>query len=185
MFKASGNPPISWPESLSISQFCGTWWVAHTKSRNEKALANELAAFDISYFLPMTTKVSRRTGRTIRSLLPLFGGYLFFCGDEEQRVQLLRTNRVASLIEVKSQEKLVEELLQIECAVNAGVDLKPHDYIRKGQRCRVTGGPLAGMQGIIEETKSSVRLVINVDILGKATSAEVDTDMIGLIEPNC
>ena len=107
---------------------------------------------------------------------------MFFCGDEEQRVQLLRTNRVANVIEVNNQEKLVAELLQIERAINAGANLKPHDHIRKGQRCRITGGALAGMQGIIEQTKSGARLVINVDILGKATSAEVDTDMIELVE---
>ena len=111
MLKVSENPPITWPEEKSIRDFAGLWWVAHTKSRNEKALAQDLTHKDISYFLPMSWKVRRRKGRTIRSLLPLFGGYMFFCGNEEQRLEVLRTHRVANLIEVNNSEKFLRGLI--------------------------------------------------------------------------
>ncbi len=119
LLKESENPPLIWPEVQSISDFTGLWWVAHTKSRNEKALAQDLVAKNISYFLPMTWKVQRRSHRTLRSLLPLFSGYLFFCGREAERLELLRTNRVANVIEVKDQEKLLDELVQFERALRA------------------------------------------------------------------
>jgi len=164
LLKESENPPTSWPEGESINDFAGQWWVAHTKSRNEKALANELVRKDISYFLP------------------LFSGYLFFCGDERQRIELLKTNRVANLIDVKDQQRLLGELLQIEQAVEAGVDLTPHEYIKKGQRCRVLTGSLAGLQGIVIRTKTTARLVLQVDMLGQAASVEIDTDMIEPVE---
>jgi len=118
----------------------------------------------------------------MRSLLPLFSGYLFFCGEENQRIELLRTNRVANLIEVKDQERLLEELLQIERALRAGAPLIRHKYIKKGQRCRVTIGPLADLEGIIVRTKTVTRLVLQIDILGQATSVEIDTDMIELLD---
>ena len=182
MLKEEENPPIIWPEEKSISDFAGVWWVAHTKSRNEKALAQDLIRKDINYFLPMNWKVHRWRGRTMRSLLPLFSGYLFFCGEENQRIELLRTNRVANLIEVKDQERLLEELLQIERALRAGAPLIRHKYIKKGQRCRVTIGPLADLEGIIVRTKTVTRLVLQIDILGQATSVEIDTDMIELLD---
>ena len=68
------NPPAIWPQVDSIQDFQGQWWVAHTKSRNEKALAHDLIARNVSYFLPMTLKVNRRSHRTLKSLLPLFTG---------------------------------------------------------------------------------------------------------------
>ena len=178
MLKVSENPPIIWPEEKSVSDFSGLWWVAHTKSRNEKALAQDLSQKQVSYFLPMNWKVRRRRGRTIRSLLPLFSGYLFFCGQEKQRIEVLRTNRVANLIEVKDQQKLVAELLQIEKTIRAGAVLTPHKYIKEGQHCRVTAGPLAGLYGIVLKTKSVTHLVLQIDMLGQAASVEVDTDMI-------
>ena len=182
MLKAEENPSIIWPEGASICDFAGLWWVAHTKSRNEKALAQDLSHKDISYFLPMSWKVRRQRGRTIRSLLPLFSGYLFFCGDENQRLEVLRTNRVANLIEVKDREKLLSELLQIEQALRAGAPLVPHRYIKAGRHCRVIAGPLADLQGIVIKTKNVMRLVLQVDMLGQATSVEIDTDMIEIID---
>jgi len=182
LLKLNENPPIVWPEEKSIRDFAGVWWVAHTKSRNEKALAQDLIRKDINYFLPMTWKVRRQKGRTIRSLLPLFTGYLFFCGEENQRVDLLKTNRVANLIQVKDQERLLNELSQIEKALRAGAPLTPHKYLKAGQPCRVIGGPLADLRGIVVRTKTATRLVLQIDILGRATSVEIDADMIEVIE---
>ena len=176
--KVSENPPILWPEAESIRDFTGRWWVAHTKSRNEKALAHDLIRKNMSYFLPMTWKIRRQSRRTIRSFLPLFSGYLFFCGEEGQRTELFRTNRVANLIEVKDQQKLLDELVQIEQALRAGAPLMPHKYIKAGQRCRVIAGPLTDLQGIVVQAKNSTRLVLQIDMLGQAASVEIDIDMI-------
>ena len=178
MLKESENPPIIWPGEESVSDFSGFWWVAHTKSRNEKALAHDLINKDINYFLPMSWKVRHIRGRKIRTLIPLFSGYLFFCGEEDQRLEVLRTNRVANIIEVRNQEKLLDELLKIEQALRAGADLTPHKYIKAGQRCRVTAGPLVGLEGIVLKTRTGTRLVLQVDMLGQAASVEIDTDSI-------
>jgi len=182
LLKISENPPIIWPEEKTICDFTGQWWVAHTKSRNEKALAHDLIGKGVSYFLPMTWKVQRKSRRTIRSLLPLFGGYLFFCGKENSRLEVLRTNRVANVIEVKNQQKLVDELMQIEQALRAGAPLVPHKYLKAGQRCRVVAGPLMDLQGLIVRAKNAARLVLQVDMLGQAASVEIDTDMIEAVE---
>jgi len=182
VLKVSENPPIIWPEVKSIRDFTGLWWVAHTKSRNEKALAHDLIRRNISYFLPMSWRITRRSHRTIRSLLPLFSGYLFFCGQENQRIELLRTNRVANLIEVKDQQKLLDELIQIEQALRAGAPLTPHKYIEVGQWCRVIAGPLMGLEGIVVKAKNITRLVLQVDMLGQAASVEVDIDVIETID---
>jgi len=178
LLKASENPPIIWPDGASTKDFEGIWWVVHTKSRNEKALAHDLCHKDISYFLPMRWKVHHQRGRKIRSLLPLFGGYLFFCGNEAQRLEVLRTNRVANLIEVVDQNYFLKELLQLEYALVSGVDLTPHKYIKEGQRCKVLSGPLADLEGIAIRVKDSTRLVLQIDMLGQAASVEIDTDIL-------
>jgi transcription termination/antitermination protein NusG len=182
LLKIHENPPVVWPEAESIRAFRGRWWVAHTKSRNEKALAHDLMAKDISYFLPMTWKVRRQTHRTIKSLLPLFTGYLFFCGDEPARVELLKTNRVANLLEVKNQEDFIRELVRFEQALRAGAPLVPHKYIEAGQWCRVMAGPLLGLEGIVVQTRGDTRLVLQIDMLGQAASVEIGMEMIEPVE---
>ncbi len=182
MLKPSENPPLTWPQGLSLGDFVGQWWVAHTKSRNEKALAHDLIGRQVSYFLPMTWKVTHHRGRKIKSLLPLFCGYLFFCGNERQRLDVLKTNRVAGLIAVNDQQLLVEELSAIEKALKAGAVLQKDRYIKAGQRCRVTAGPLHDVEGVVQRSGSAARLVLKVDMLGQAASVEVDSDLIEVIE---
>lgn len=181
MLKLSENPPAIWPDDKSINEFTGKWWVVHTKSRNEKALAWQMQRANVSYFLPMTKKVSKNKGRTIRSLLPLFTGYLFFCGSEDDRLTVLQTNRVANLIEVKEQDRFLKDLSPIETVIKQGENIQPHVYIKAGQKCRVTAGPLLGTEGIAEISTEGTKLVLQVDMLGQATSVEIATDMIEMI----
>jgi len=182
LLKENENPPVIWPEDSSIRSFEGQWWVVHTRSRNEKALANDLKRKGVSYFLPMTWKVHHYRGRKMRSFLPLFSGYLFFCGIENDRLQTLKTNRVANLIEVLDSERFINELEQIEQAIRSGAPLTPHDYIKAGQKCRVTAGPMANLQGIVIKTRNAARLVLQIDMLGQAASVEIDTDIIEVID---
>lgn len=182
MLKINENPPLLWPPAESIRAFEGLWWVVHTRSRNEKVLAHDLMAKNISYFLPMTLKVSRRSHRTFKSLLPLFTGYVFFCGSENDRIELLKTNRVVHLLEVPDQNSFLAELSRIERAISAGAPLIPHKYIEKGQWCRVIAGPLLGLEGIVVQNRGNTRLVLQIDLLGQAASVEIDIDMIEPVE---
>jgi len=182
LLKIHENPPITFPDQVSIEAFTGHWWVAHTKSRNEKALAHELITRKVQYFLPMALSITRRTRRTVKSLLPLFTGYMFFCGDEESRMDVLQTNRVANIIEVPDQLTFLTELTQIEKALRAGVPISPHPYLKKGQWCRVIAGPLMGSEGIVKEIKNNVRLILQIDLLGQAVSVEIDVNLIETID---
>lgn len=182
MLKVSDNPPLIWPEDQSIADFEGPWWVAHTKSRNEKALACQLVNRGVPYFLPMHWKVAKKRGRTLRSLLPLFPGYLFFSGGDDERLEVLKTNRTASILPVQHQARLIDELRPIETLLKLGKTVLPHEYIQVGQRCRVTAGPLMGTEGIVVQTPKETRLVLQVDMLGQAASVEIAADMIEKID---
>ena len=185
MLKIHENPPITFPDQVSVESFTGHWWVAHTKSRNEKALANDLITRKVQYFLPMALSITRRTRRTVKSLLPLFTGYMFFCGNDDNRMDVLQTNRVANIIEVPDQLTFLTELTQIEKALRAGVPISPHPYLKEGQWCRVIAGPLMGSEGIVKEIKNHVRLVLQIDLLGQAASVEIDVNLIETIDkPN-
>ncbi|NQV34251.1 MAG: hypothetical protein HQ515_16270 [Phycisphaeraceae bacterium] len=182
MLKEHDNPPVTYPEEASILDFSGQWWVAHTKSRNEKALANDLILRGIPYFLPMTWTVTRKTHRPVRSLMPVFTGYMFFCGDDDHRVEVLRTHRVANIIDVVDQIEFVTQLSQVEKAIKADVPLTQHHFVKKGQWCRVVAGSLMGMEGIVEDLKGVTRLILQVSMLGQATSVEIDANMVEVIE---
>jgi len=94
----------------------------------------------------------------------------------------LKTNRVAHLIEVSNQQKLLDELVQVNQALRTGAPLTPHKYIKAGQRCRVIAGPLIGLEGIVVRTKNATRLVLQIDMHGQAASVEIDVDTMEVLD---
>ncbi len=96
MLKYGENPPARYPAEVPLESLPRRWCVAHTKSRNEKALANVLKSWEQPYYLPMVERVRVRRSRKIRCVHPLFPGYVFFTGDESAQYRVMTTNRVAA-----------------------------------------------------------------------------------------
>ena len=176
----SQEPNAVSPVEAIPDELPGAWWVAHTKPRNEKALAADLTRLGIFHYLPLRKREtrSRKTRRISRSLLPVFPGYLFFNGREEQRHRALATHRIANVLAVTAQDRLITELRQVHQALLAGVDIRWHREIRVGQAARVVEGPLIGVEGVISRRLSKLRLVLNVDMLGQSISVEVSAHQL-------
>ena len=64
------------------------WWAIFTKSRHEKALARDLERFEIPFFLPLVMRQNRIRNRIVEAYLPLFSGYVFMFGHDDERVRL-------------------------------------------------------------------------------------------------
>ncbi|HEX5244920.1 MAG TPA: transcription termination/antitermination NusG family protein [Tepidisphaeraceae bacterium] len=153
----------------------GKWFVLHTKSRQEKALAEDLTRAKVGHFLPVGVFARRYGHRKAKAkvALPLFSGYLFLRGTAEDTYLANRTKRVARIIEVKDQSRLEWELTNLHLALQHKVPIDPFPYLAKGMRVEVRTGPLRGLQGFIEDRLSIDRLILKVDMLGQAISLEV------------
>ncbi len=177
------EPKSLWPEGSQIERLIGRWWIAHTKPRQEKALARDIANSSGSYFLPMFEATRRSKGRSWKAVLPLFAGYVFICCDgEDQRLAALKTNRVVRLIEVADQELLVGELTGINRILEVGAAIDPYAALISGLPCRITAGPLEGVEGILCRPSRKNRFVVQVSILGQGASVEIDADLLEPID---
>jgi len=158
----------------------GYWWVAHTRPRNEKALAEDLAARGIPHYLPLHMRATRnrRSGRLTRSIVPVFTSYLFFNADEDQRIRALGTNRIVNLLTVPHERELVAQLRQIQTVLAGGLAFECGPSIAVGDWVRVVAGPLMGVVGIVQSRRSRLRLVLNVRMLSQSITIEVDSEML-------
>jgi transcriptional antiterminator RfaH len=178
MLKASQNPPAIFPLEMSVQNFTGTWFVAHTKARNEKAFAWDLLHQQIQYFLPMSERITFSGGRKRRLLLPIFSSYIFFCGDAHSRQAALATDRLCQVITVKEQAKLIEDLSAIERILSGEVKLDPYPFAVVGQQVRISRGPFEGIRGTVVRRDNVNRLVLSIDVLGQSASMEIDADLL-------
>lgn len=151
----------------------GSWYVLHTRSRQEKVLAAELSARDVGHYLPLITRTRYRGPRKVVVDEPLFPGYVFLFGDVDQAYFADRTKRVANIIPVPDQRRFEGELRIIRLALSQDAKLDPYPHLARGVRVEVRSGPFRGLQGIIEDKAKEARLILQVDVLGRAVSLEI------------
>ena len=161
----------------------GQWFVLHTRSRQEKALAADLSAMGVRCFLPMLKTVRYYGRRKARVVLPLFPNYVFLRGSLDDVYQADRTRRVASIIRVADQAGLQRELMQIHRVLLAEGELSLHPGLERGVWVEVTAGPFKRVRGQVEGYAKLDRLILQVQALGQASSLEIDAGLLRRIDP--
>jgi transcription antitermination factor NusG len=170
MKRINENPPARHPDR-PLDENGAPWWVAKVKPRQEKAIAADFISLDIEYYLPLFTKITRRkdNNKPRKSVLPLFPGYISFSASNPRLRDVLRTNRVVNIIEIRHQKRFVEELSQIYSALEHGIALEPlGEAYPEGTRVLVVSGPLRGIRGVIAKIHNNNKLVLSVEGLGMA-----------------
>jgi transcriptional antiterminator RfaH len=178
MLSLAENPPVLPPDVGSPAEISGTWFVAHTKARSEKAFAWDLLRAGTPYFLPMVPRVIFSGGRKRRTMLPLFTSYVFFCGNEQDRYRATCTGRLCNVIQVPQQSALVRELAQLGSALRGKAALDLYPFAATGRRCRVCRGPFEGLEGVVIRRDQTTRLVLQVGVLGQGAALEIDIDAL-------
>lgn len=170
--------PSIFPETLldaAPSESAGRCWLAvYTKARQEKSLARELLKYGIPFYLPLVRKISVSRGRKRTSLAPLFGGYVFLFGSEEERVRALTTNRVSRMLTVEDPDQLVFDLRQLRQLIAANAPLTVESRLGPGQRVRVRNGAFAGLEGTVLKRRGETRLLVSINFLQQGASVEID-----------
>jgi transcription antitermination factor NusG len=166
----------------AVEAFPGRWWLAHTKPRQEKALVDDLTRRGISCFLPLAKVRRRYSDRTVDIHLPLFPSYLFFSGQERDRLATFETRRVANVIAIADQASLKAELSSINRAMKSQELIDLYPGIRRGRRVRVIRGTLRGVEGVVIKRRSSCRVYLGVEMLGQSAHVEVDPSSLEPID---
>lgn len=173
---------IAAPSADWIKQAPGCWWVAHTRARNEKVVAAALERRRILYYLPLVRLERTYAKCRVTVWLPLFPGYLFLCGGPDAYETAWKTNRVANILDVDDQEQLRSELVQICQVVETGEQVDLFKSLRKGRRCRITGGILKGLEGVVLRRGRHCRMYLSVTMLGQSAAVEVDGALVEAVE---
>jgi hypothetical protein len=156
--------------------------VLHTRSRQEKAAAEVVAAAGGAPYLPLHRRVMYYGHRKRVVEAPLFSCYLFLWGLPDHAYAAVSGKRVAQIIQVPDQIAFARELGQVRAAIDAGAALGPYRFLTKGRRARVTAGPFEGIEGLIEDAVRPERLILRIYALGRAVSLEVDASLLEAVD---
>lgn len=154
------------------------WYALYTRSRFEKKMLGELTDRNVEVFLPMREVLSRWKDRRKKIWVPLFPGYIFVhhVNTPENRYRILNIPGAVRFVGLEGRaEPVPEEQIQyVRRFLEASISVDSYPYIRVGSRVEVIAGPLSGIQGILVEKRGKFRFVVQVDLIQRAISVEID-----------
>jgi transcription antitermination factor NusG len=174
---------VATASAAEIAQHCATaehpWYAVRVKPNFEKTAAASLAARGFGQFVPTYTEKRRWSDRMKISEFPLFPGYLFCRMDPGCRTPVLATPGVIGIVSCGAQLLPVSEE-EVEAVRRAAglVPLVRWPFLASGDRVRVVRGSLAGLEGFVVDHRGECRLVLQISLLQRSVSLEIDRDAI-------
>jgi transcription antitermination factor NusG len=153
------------------------WYALRTRSRHEKMVADQLNKQGVENFLPLM-KHSRQWSDRIKEVeLPLFSGYTFVrvVLSSPDRLRVLQTHGVAGFVGINCIGTAIpdNQIEDIRTLLASKVAFEEQPYLRVGQRVRVKGGALDGVEGILAAQNGDRSLVISLEPIQRSLSVRI------------
>ena len=156
------------------------WFAVRVRSNYEKPVSAVLRGKGFEEFVP-TYRAKRQWSDRIKVIdLPLFPGYLFCRLDLNKRLPLLTTPGFLYLVGKGKMPEPVDEreILAIQSVLRSGIPALPWPSVIVGQKVRLERGPLRGVEGVVDKIADQHRIFVNVTLLQRSVSVQVDPDWI-------
>jgi len=157
-----------------------SWFAVRTKTTHEKRVASLLNYQDYECFLPLYKCRRCWSDRTKEVQLPLFPAYVFCRFNVHLRGPILKTPSVIGVAGVAGKPVAIDddEIAAIQRVHGSGLGVSPHPFLQIGHRVRIQGGPLEGLEGIIEDVRRRNRLIVSVTLLQRSVAVEIDNGWV-------
>lgn len=152
------------------------WYAVRTRSRHEKLVSLQLEMQGIETFLPLVRRTRKWSDRIKEVELPLFSGYNFVRIDlsSSARMQVLKASGVVSFVGSRGAESIPEsQIRDIRTVLNYRVPFEEDALPAVGQRVRIRGGALDGVEGVLAANNSNQSLTIRLEPIQRSISIRI------------
>ena len=161
------------------------WFALQVRTRWESSTAVLLSGKGYQTLLPTYQTKKRWNGKVKQMNAPLFPGYVFCQFDALKRLPILVTPGVISVVGRGRVPFPVNdlEIAAIQTIVTSGFRAEPWPYLEVGQKIRIEGDSLSGLEGILIQFKGNNRIVVSVSLLRRSVALEIDRDCVRPVSP--
>jgi transcription antitermination factor NusG len=161
----------------TIASHTSFWFAVRVKGTHEKRVTALLQYQAYECFLPLYTTRRRWSDRIKRVELPLFPGYVFSRFAHLDRLPILKTPGVMSILGIGSIPTPIDdnEIDALQRVIKSGSSVSPHPYLKVGQTVRINGGCFDGVEGIIADVRGRDHLILSVNLLQRSVAVEIDS----------
>ncbi len=154
------------------------WYALHTRARHERVVEHRLREHGMETFLPVVQEVHRWSDRKKRVEVPLFGCYVFVhCAlSPEDRTVVYRIDSVHGFVGAHGVGLPIpdEQIESVRTVLGQAGIWRTHPFLKAGQRVRVRGGALDGVEGVFLSENGDHSLIISIDAIQRSMAVRID-----------
>lgn len=156
-----------------------SWYLIYTKPRSEQKAQRNLADQGFETYLPLFHSKVRKGAR----LKALFPNYLFIRLDKktDNWAPIRSTPGVSKFVRFGPVPAMVpDSFIQVlqQNEDTDGYQLMANPVFQTGDKVRILDGALAGLEAVFGMAKGSDRALVLLDIVGKLTRVELETNRL-------
>src|SRR3954468_3298553 len=155
------------------------WYAVMTRAKHEKVVAQRLRDRGMETFLPTITQTHRWSDREKQVEVPLFGCYVFVKVNltNESFYRVSNLDGVFRIVGSRAEgtPSIPDEQIEaIEKLLEQKVSWSMHPFLRVGQRVRIRGGSMDGVEGILVACDRDRQLVISIDAIQRSMAVRIE-----------
>jgi transcription antitermination factor NusG len=160
------------------------WYAVHTVARHEKRVAALFEEKRVSTFVPLLRQIHRWSDRCSVVEIPMFSCYAFvrMVQTVDERLKVLRTPGVLGFVGSERQGTPIpdEQIETLRTAIREKIPCTVHPFIDVGERVRIRGGSLDGVEGLLVRQGGNQSLVVSVELLQRSVAIRVEGYVVEL-----
>jgi transcription antitermination factor NusG len=154
------------------------WYAIQTRCRFEQKAAIQLQNKGIEVFLPLVKEVHRWSDRRQIIQVPLFPGYGFvrLSDSAAYRLRVLQTVGVNGFVMMNGSPVPVPEqqLEDVRLLLANEIACKAYPFLKAGQRVRIRGGCLDGLEGLLISENKDHSLVVSIEAIQRSLVLRIE-----------
>lgn len=170
-YEGSGSSPWLAQEQLR-------WYALHTRARHEKAIERRLREQGMETFVPTTIQVHRWSDRKKKVEVPLFSCYVFIRSalSAEDRTRVYQVESVHGFVGMRGSSIPIpdDQIESIQKVLTQTAPWRSYPFLKIGQRVRVCGGAMDGVEGVFLSENGDHSLIISIDAIQRSMAVRID-----------
>jgi transcription antitermination factor NusG len=154
------------------------WYALHTRARHERAIEKRLRDQGMGTFVPTTMEVHRWSDRQKKVEVPLFSCYVFIrCAlSAADRTHVYQLENVHGFVGARGASLPIpdDEIEGIQKILAQSAPWRSYPFLKAGQRVRIRGGAMDGVEGVFLSENGDHSLVVSVHAIQRSMAVRID-----------
>ena len=154
------------------------WYAIHTRAHHEKSVVSHLRRQGITTFLPLVSEVHRWSDRRKVVHLPLFTCYAFVRMRlaPEAWAKVMGVTGVLRFVGACGTGVPIpdSQIHAVQTLLSSSFSYQICPFLQVGQRVRIRGGSLDGVEGLLIARNGDRTLIISVEPIQRSLSVRID-----------